>query len=269
MPGRLERAGKIFENAWPVRLLLGAYYRHQFPKWAGTFSGVYQSFAEATEAAPPNSKLGYDHSELADLYADRHVKVQPSDYPMIFWLGRILRSATSVFDFGGHVGLQYYGYQKYLSYPSGLRWTVLDVPAIVERGRALATERGETRLAFTTDLADAANHEVFFASGSLQYTETSLAEQLRVLQVLPRHLLINKTPLYDGEDFVTLQNVIHAICPYRIFNRRAFLDPVLALGYELVDSWQTPDVFCRIPLDPERSLEAYTGLYLRLSESRT
>jgi putative methyltransferase (TIGR04325 family) len=266
MSGRLESVRKAVEEAGPVRSLRGAYYTRQFVRRPGTFSGIYQSFAQATAAAPAHHKLGYDHSELAELYADRHHKVLPSDYPVMFWLERIFETARSIFDFGGHVGVQFYSYQKYLDYPDELRWTVMDVPAIMERGRAIAQERGATKLSFATDFADVAKHDVFFASGSLQYLEAPLVERLEKLERLPRHLLLNKTPLTDGDPFVTLQNIVHAFCPYAIFNRRAFTEPLFSLGYELVDSWETPDMTCMLPLNPERSVAAYSGLYLRLAD---
>ena len=269
MPGRLELVRKISRavgDTPPLRSLRGRYYERQFVRRPGTFSGIFRSFLEATEAAPPNSKQGYDHAELAELYADRHFKVLPSDYPALFWLDRILRSATSVFDFGGHLGIQYYSYGKYLTYPADLRWTVLDVPSIVKRGQALAAERGQTQPSFTLDFGRVADHEVFFASGSLQYVETPLAERLTALTALPRHLLINKLPLREGEPFVTLQNVQFSFCPYAVSNRSAINEPLKSLGYELMDAWETPDMFCELPLDPDFSISAYTGLYLRLPE---
>jgi putative methyltransferase (TIGR04325 family) len=260
---RLGEIEDVVANVPPVRALRAAYYARRFPRDLGGFLGVFASFAEASAAAPANAKLGYDHVELAELYADRHAKVLPSDYPALFWLRHIFESAKSLFDFGGHVGVQFYSYRKYLTYPDGLRWTVLDVPAIVERGAALAAQRDAHQLSFTTDFKNAAEHDVFFASGSLQYVETPFAQRLAALPRLPQHLLLNKTPLTNGEPFVTLQNVIHAYCPYAIFGRREFIGSLESLGYDLVDSWETPDMTCRLPLNPERSLEAYSGLYFR------
>jgi len=265
MAGRLDSVFKAVESTAPVKSLRGVYYGRQFLRRPGTFSGIYHSFAEATAAAPAHHKLGYDHSELAELYIDRHDKILPSDYPVILWLERALRSGRSIFDFGGHLGVQFYSYQKYIDYPKDLRWTVLDMPKIIERGRILAAERAANQLGFTLDFADAARHDIFFASGSLQYVETPLVERLEKLARLPSHVILNKTPLVDSEPFVTLQNTMHTFCPYAIFNRRAFIEPLFSLGYELVDAWDTPDMSCLLPLNPEHSVPAYSGVYLRLS----
>src|SRR5262245_47101503 len=105
---------KAVRDSEPVRSVRGVYYGWQFRRSPGTFSGVFRTFAEATASAPPNQKIGYDHDELADLYADRHFKVLPSDYPVLFWLERVFRNASTLFDFGGHLGIQYNSYQKYL-----------------------------------------------------------------------------------------------------------------------------------------------------------
>jgi putative methyltransferase (TIGR04325 family) len=267
VPGRLElvsgNVSRAIGHIPPLSALRERYQERLFLRRPGTFRGIYGSFAEATREAPKNAKLGYDHAELADLYTERHTRVLPSDYPAMFWLDRIFRSATSLFDFGGHLGVQFYSYAKYLNYPQSLRWTVLDMPAIVDRGRKLAAERGRAELSFTTDLARAADHDVFFASGSLQYVETPFAEMLAGLSRLPRHLLINKLPLHDGSPYVTLQNVQFTFSPYAISNRTGFIASLTNLGYELVDAWENPDLSCILPLHPDLSVRAYSGLYLR------
>ena len=50
-------------------------------------------------------------------------QVNPRDYPLLFWFSELFREgATSVFDFGGHIGVKYYAFQRYLPYPDNLRW---------------------------------------------------------------------------------------------------------------------------------------------------
>jgi len=251
----------------PVRALRQRRFDRLFASATGMslYRGVYASFAEAAASAPASKPLGYDSPEPARMYDERLQRVYPNDYPVLFWLARILPDVRSVFDFGGHVGVAYYAYEKYLRYPDDLQWTVLDVPAVADRGRELARERGVARLRFAGDVAQASGTDVFLAAGSLQYVEQPLHEMLARLEQRPAHVVINKLPLHAGQAFVTLQSIGTAFCPYHVFNREAFLDPLRGLGYELVDEWQNPDVGCRISVDRTRGVPAYTGLYLRSS----
>jgi len=205
----------------------------------------------------------HQHPELAHLYDDRIGKAFPSDYPVLFWLARLLPELTSVFDWGGHIGVSYYTYQKYLDLPERLEWRVGDVHHIIEAGRALAASRSATALTFTTELSDADGFDLLFANGSLQFVELPFSVSVERLARRPRHIIVNKLPAYAGETFVTLENTIHSFNPYRVVNREAFVESLTALGYSLVESWDNPDMKCRIPLHRERSLDSYSGFYFR------
>jgi putative methyltransferase (TIGR04325 family) len=231
----------------------------------GFFRGVYDTFEQAVATAPKSKTVGFDLPENARLYGERQTRVYSYDYPVLFWLKSILAPDVRVFDFGGHVGVQFYGYQKYLSYPAGLRWRVCDVPVVVAAGRALAAERGESeRIAFTTEVSDADGFDVLIAAGSLQFVPSpSLAESLEKLARPPRHLLLNKIPLRDGPAFVTLQNAGTSFVPQHVFERGVFVRGLTRLGYEIVDEWEDRVHSCHIPFHPEKSVPHYSGLYLR------
>jgi putative methyltransferase (TIGR04325 family) len=238
-------------------------FNRRFPEWPGSYRGVFSSFDEARASAPSSRPVGYDHPELAKLYDARMDKAFPSDYPALFWLLRLRPEVSSLFDWGGHIGISYYAYNRYLQLPEGFRWCVGDVPAIIEAGRKLAESKGAKALSFTSEIADADGYDVFFANGVLQYVDTPLADSLRRLARRPPHLLVNKLPAAEGPGFVTLENTVHAFNPYRVFNRAEFVASISALGYELVDKWETPDVTLTLPLHRERSLHAYSGFYFR------
>ena len=139
-----------------------------------------------------------------------------------------------------------------------------DVPAVVESGAALAAEEGAAdRLRFTTAFADASGADVLLAAGSLQYVETPLAELLGGLASPPAHILINKTPTHATREFVTLQNIGLAFCPYRIHRRDALPASLQAIGYELVDSWENADLRCEVPFHPDAGPIVYVGHYFR------
>lgn len=232
---------------------------------ANLFSGVYTSFAEAAAAAPKTKPLGYDNPGPAQMYRDVLEHVNARDYPLLYWLDRLLGGgARHVLDFGGHVGTKFYPFQRYLGAPADLRWTVCDVPAVTRAGEQLrATRPDGARLRFVTDVAEAADVDVFMAMGSPQYVETSLAELLARLARPAPHLLLNGLPLYDGPDLVTLQSIGQAFCPYRFFNRQTFVAALQGLGYELLDAWSNPEKSARIPFENGANVAAYAGLYLR------
>jgi putative methyltransferase (TIGR04325 family) len=225
------------------------------------YRGVYFSFEDARAHAPKDVPLGYDHHEIASGYKDQ--RFLSSDYPAAFWLRQALRDGATVFDLGGSVGISFYTWENYFSYPGNLRWVVCDVPAVIQAGEKIARERNEKRLHFTWQLEDADGCNCLLASGSLQYIESSLADSLKRLAHQPRHLIINRIPLHSTKECITLQNVRWAVSPYRVFHGDAFIAGCESLGYSLVDAWTVADHHCWIPLYPEFSVSAYSGLYFR------
>lgn len=225
--------------------------------------GVYANFAEAESAAPRIKPTGYDAANAGNWYVDKLTCVQMEDYPVIYWLKSAFADSRSVFEIGGHVGVAYYGFSQILEYPRDLTWTIFDVPSVMAAGEALARERGQTNLHFAHAGLDAVNGaDIVMAVGALQYLETNLATILGGCQQLPKHLLINETPVYDGPKFITVQNVGSVYCAYRIFNRQEFLDSLEAMGYRLVHSWTKPRCL-RVPGHPDKTLEHYSGFYFR------
>lgn len=231
------------------------------------FRGVYRDFDEAIAAAPKTKPIGYDHPEPAALYSKNYRIINPSDYPILFWLRCRLPECATIFDLGGNVGISFYSYQPYLSYSPVLNWIVYDVPAVTRQGEAIALKEVARGLSFSNNMQDAENVDILLANGSLQYLEKPFSESLAALRKKPAHLLINKVPLRDGLPFVTLQTLGSAFCPYRIFNREAFIHSICATGYELIDAWQNADLSCNIPLRPEYSVSAYSGLYFKRKTS--
>ncbi|HHJ18694.1 MAG TPA: amino acid adenylation domain-containing protein, partial [Gammaproteobacteria bacterium] len=228
------------------------------------FRGVYSSFSEALQTAPGNKPTGYDHSDPANMYKDRLERIYPDDYPMMFWLEKALaEGGHQVFDLGGHIGVGFYAYQKYIQYPEDMDWKVCDVAAVVEAGEKLSRKRKADQLSFTTDNQAADGRDIFFASGALQYLDTPLATQLSKLQQPPKHILLNLMPLYNGDAFVTLQNIGTAFCPYQILNKTQFIESLQQQGYDMIDHWENPDKGCQIPFHPEQSLDHYDGFYFR------
>lgn len=244
--------------------LLTAWSERHFQRSAHAFRGVYSTYDEAMAAAPKDRQLGYDNAEAAAYYRERLHQVYPADYPVLFWLREIFESgARTVFDLGGHVGIGFFAYQKFLQYPEGLQWRVCDVPAVCEAGRGLAAESNAEALSFTTDRSEATDFDVLFTSGALQYLEEGFIDVLAALSRPPRHLLLNLVPLGPNPPFYTLQTIGVAYCPYRIESSDTLTRGLADLGYEAVDLWENPEKSCFIPFHPENSLDAYQGGYFR------
>lgn len=252
----------VLKEAPGVRALRRLRYERFFAAAtdANLFRGVYRDFAEAAATAPDTRALGYDHPEPAAMYRERAERLHPSDYPVLFWLQKWGPRVKRVFDFGGHVGVSYYAYQRVLSFPPELRWTVCDVPTVVEAGAALAHTRGARQLQFTTHRDDGSGADLWLANGSLQYLEEPLHRLVSALEVRPRYVIANMLPVTDGESFVTLQNIGTAFCPYRIHHRASVIEGVRALGYSLVDSWVNPEKSCHVPFSGRHHVDAYVGL---------
>lgn len=229
------------------------------------FRGVFASFEEAENSAPAGRPLGYDNPGSAAMYVERTRRVYPTDYPVLFWLQQLLAMGCKrLFDLGGHIGVSYYAYRRYLEYPAGLRWCVHDVPAVMAQGRRLAADKDpDQRLAFADRFEDSDGFDLLVAQGSIQYLPDTLAGRLARLASPPRHILLNLTPLHERHSFFTLQSIGTAFCPYRITAVGEFLSGYRSLGYEIVDTWDNPDKQCTIPFHPDRSLDRYHGFLFR------
>ncbi|MEM7591066.1 MAG: TIGR04325 family methyltransferase [Cyanobacteria bacterium P01_A01_bin.83] len=242
--------------------------RWLFYKQGNAYRGVFQSFEEAIAAIPSRYKSSYDLSQLhktpaANLEQIHSSRLNPRDYPVIFWLQSILEQNSVVVDFGGNTGSSYYSYRKYLDFGEDLRWIVCDVPAAVASGSQFAQQIGDRQISFTSDLSSIELPDIFLTCGTLQYVEPSLAELLNSsLASKPKHLIINRVPFYDGKEFITLQNIWQSIVPYKIQNRNEFIREISQLDYELIDSWSNTRT-CSIPFHPECFVNGYHGFYFK------
>lgn len=228
---------------------------------AHLFLGTYASFADAAAAAPPTKPLGYDNPEAAAMYDARLDRVHAADYPVLYWLHRI-GPVSGIVDFGGHVGVAYYAFRPYLEHQwHDVTWTVIDVPAVVARGEALALSRGARALRFSVSSA-LEQADVWMAAGSLHYVEDQPSAIISRMRRPPRYVLLNKVPLTDGDSYVTLNSIGTAFCPYAVRNRDAFERDLTDAGYVVRDRWRNEELSCT-PFDaPSRAVQGYSGMLL-------
>lgn len=246
-----------------IKRVLRRVLRRQRP--INSFQGVFRSFEEAALGIPSSRKVGYDIPETADWYRNLLDEVQHDDYPMLFWFEKALKSGQTVVEIGGHVGVAYYAFTKVLQCPEGMRWTIVDVPSVTRAGEQLARERTRTNLHFATDLSQASSDcDILLASGSLQYLHGALLpERVGGMTPLPRHIIINKTPVREaGDGYVTVQNLGVSLAPYRIHARHELIAPLERMGYQLVATWRK-DRKVVIPNHADLTVDHYSGYYLR------
>jgi putative methyltransferase (TIGR04325 family) len=250
---------KMLSNLLPFSSRESA-YRHKFLNNTdeNLFMGSFESFAAAQAGAPPSKAVGYDHAEAANLYSPQ---IYFYDYPGLFWLGRSIDAGlTRIFDLGGHVGIKYYAFHRVLSYPESLRWTVCDVPSVVEKGREIAAQREATeQLAFTTDYRDASGCDVLYASGSLQYLPVRIDEMLSGLATKPRRIVLNTTAVHPDRTIYTLNSIGVAVCPYRIEHHDELLATLTRSGYRKRDAWRNEGKLIEVPFVDGGDMPYYAG----------
>jgi putative methyltransferase (TIGR04325 family) len=225
------------------------------------FYGVFDSAEAAVRAAPATRPIGYDNDESTTLYDFHLVRVFAYDYPVLYWFRRSLDDGWSqVLDIGGHIGIKYYAFRRYLDYPAGLHWQVCDVPSVAARGREVAASRdAQKRLSFVSTPSEARPSELLLLSGSLQYLPVSIGDLLGTLAGMPRRIIVNITPIHPKRSFFTLNSIGTAFCPYRVMSEADALAQFAARGYRPLDRWDCPGKPMKIPGYPEHSLEQYAG----------
>ncbi len=249
----------------PLNSLLRLRYQRRFrtAHGAGCWSGVYPSFSTALQAAPRSAPVGYDHSSAATLYDDMLDRVQPKDYPVLYWLRRCLRPGASLFDFGGSAGVSFYAYRRYVADLAPDPWIVCDTPSVVEVGRARAARGDANQLRFTSEFADASGCDVLFTAGTLQYVEPSFHDMVTGLPRKPDHIIVNMLPTLPDRTIITLQNIGVSFCPYRIIERGALAQSLESVGYALEDSWVNPEGRTKLPYAEGVPEITWIGQYFR------
>lgn len=207
---------------------------------------------------------GYDNDAVTDRAFENMCRIVTWDWPVLFWLGRLLPETACLLDAGGHQGTKYRAFRNHLNLPGGVKWVIYDVPAIVRAGRERARREGLEGLSFIDNLADAPCAEVLLASGLLQYLDIPFDQFVRRLPVLPRHLVLNKVATREGPSVVTLEFFGRAEVPYQIRNRTEFLSTLDSLGYDIVDEWQIHDLSRHIVTHPHLGTSTSYGYYAKL-----
>lgn len=246
------------------------YARTVWSKRMNPFFGLYDSFEDAERAATGFNKVGWNDEGIARVLVHEEAEEPPqlfqtSQFAVLLWLSRLLKSGHAILDFGGAGGVFYEICSRYdlLSVP--LHWHVVDMPETVKRGIARHQQLKSSMISFGTDLVDAPASNIMLMLGVIQYLPDPLGEKgpgvLEAVKTLPSNILINKVSLTDGRDVWTIQNYVTTATPYRFFSRQKFMAYFEAHGYRLRDRWLVPEISVAIPFHPERTLPFLEGFH--------
>lgn len=246
------------------------YAKTVWSKRMNPFFGLYDSFENAERAATAFNKVGWNDEGIAKVLVHENTEEPPqlfqtSQFAVLLWLSKLVRSGNAILDVGGAGGVFYEICSRYdlLSVP--VRWHVVDVPEMVKRGIARHQRLKSPMISFGTDLLEAPASNIMLMLGVLQYLPDPLGEKgpgiLEAVKALPSNILINKVSLTDDGEVWTIQNHVTTAMPYRFFSRQKFMAYFEAHGYRLRDRWLVPEISVAIPFHPERTLPFLEGFH--------
>lgn len=247
-----------------ARKRLGITYRH--------------TFATGQQARDYARRLRSDSYDIINQHKGEHLdeeipiieqRVLDIDYPILFWLHRLLRPSDQIMELGGSIGQGFYSFEHYFPYPENIHWTIAELPAAVEAGRRIAEQRQETRLSFidSDSPGTAEPPNLFLSAGTLQYIDSSVPDLLSQLSGRPEHLLIHNLPAHPTQDYWTLQYLGLCEVPYHIYSKDGLTRSIRDAGYELVDEWKHKRLV-EIPYHSDMNVEHYYGFYFKKVDSQ-
>ena len=227
-------------------------------------SGAFPTLELARASLPVEAKSGYDSDEMTEVALDMMMGMLGWDYPVVFWLDRLLQEqgSLSLLDAGGHIGTKHHAFEAYTSVGK-IDWTVWDLPALIRAGRKAQSEGVVSpSIKFADIPADAGEVDLLLASGLLQYLDISLTELLDRMAKRPKWMLLNKVATREGDDLVTLQLIGKKRVPYQMRNREKFEAELADAGYRILDSWKIEGLSHRIGTHPWLGESESKGYYL-------
>ena len=208
----------------------------------GRHWGCFETRAAAVAFLTGRPRAEYDDDEIVQINLEKFKEVQAFDWPVMFFMERLIKDGAlaTMTDFGGHVGVKYYAYANYLTYPEGFRWQVVDVPAVCREG--VGQRPGwASALSFHETIDETAPCDLLLCSGSLQYVELSLKQIVAQCARAPRTIILNKVALSRSGGFFTLESFGRGRMPYRVFGEDELAEARSSLGYALQARWDIPD----------------------------
>ncbi|WP_314961519.1 methyltransferase domain-containing protein [Bradyrhizobium cosmicum] len=146
---------------------------------------------------PPHEVIeGYENEELIETIYRKTVAFQPDgDWPLV-------ANLSAVLDFGGGAGIHY---KLARQQTPGIRWAVVETPAMVHRAIGLATEQ----LMFFDDIEKAADWlgsiDLMHSNGAIQYVDDPTGTVKALCAARPARMVWYRVPISDGADSTEIQ----------------------------------------------------------------
>jgi putative methyltransferase (TIGR04325 family) len=241
LPPELIRLGKHM-------LGRGAHFRGDFVNWeeAVTKTDGYDAapildrVCKATLAVRDGAAIFERDGVLFDARHD--------PYPL---LAALMRAATlsdgklCVHDFGGALGSSYFQCKPWLADLTKVTWCVIEQPHFVETGNA---KLADASLTFAESFEKASSYgmpDIVLFSGVLQYLPDPMTILAQTLEVRPRFIMIDRTPIIAGDrNIIRLQKqsggLIRSSYPVRLFGEQNLLEP-MTKEYTLLSTFDALD----------------------------
>jgi len=234
-----------------------------------SYRGVYLNYRQASKSIP-NTKQDYDNANRKKREHKEEEKkaingrFRNHDYPLLFWLSRLLTDSTSVLELGGSLGHLYYTSKNLIDFPEKMQWQIAELPEAVSFGTELANEQNEKQLTFidSNQIEDTTPANVFITSGAIQYMTKSLVKILSSLPTMPEHVIIHDLPVHSKQSFWTTQRLEYCEVPYHVYFLDKFIEDLDNLGFELIAQWNWLRPM-EIPFHKELSLDHLQGFYFK------
>ncbi|MEP4546053.1 MAG: methyltransferase, TIGR04325 family [Saccharospirillum sp.] len=235
-----------------------------------TYRGVFDTSRAAQHSAFGEVTSEYDvineekNENLDNEMPILDKRVLDIDYPLLFWLSRLMKPSQKILELGGSIGQGFYSFERYFPYPDNIIWVIAELAGAVKAGQKVAEMKQEERLDFIESncLSDVHSADIFMTAGTIQYIDTNLSTLLNDLRQLPEHVLIHNLPAHPTEDFWTLQNLTVCEVPYHIHSLANLVSDMESSGFELIDQWKHPRQI-EIPYNLNKKVEHYFGFYFK------
>lgn len=226
----------------------GAHFRGDYANWeeaAAKADGydaapILDRVYKATLAARDGSAVFERDGVLFDTRHD--------PYPLLAVLMRaaaLSGDKLCVHDFGGALGSSYFQCKPWLADLAKVTWCVIEQPHFVATGNAKLVDES---LVFFESLEKASRNgmpDIVLFSGVLQYLPDPMTILAQALELRPRCIMIDRTPIIAGDrDVVRLQkqsgHMIRSSYPVRLFAEQSLLG-AMAKEYTLLSTFDALD----------------------------
>lgn len=261
---------RIVRSLLPNAVLNRRYRRYFFetsPASGFMQYGKFDSLDEAQALLRSEGQDGHYAMDQAQWSVERTSRYFAHDYPVLYWLSRLIAPGGRLVDLGGATGVTYRLFKSRLQLPADFQWQVNELPEVIEYAHRVIAGESVPHLSFTDDWRAIDGAAIVLSAGAVQFFPQPLSKMLADVHERPTDILINRVPVTEnGSSFFTLQNTGRSIAPMRVESRSAFIADLASLDYELVDEWKCLENSLEIPFHHECDLAYFRGYCFHLRQ---